>query len=145
MRLEIFNGQTMCQTKDTDNTPPVTELGRKAHLLIEDGFCVLEDMLNADILQHTRSVAKKAVCNLSARQFEATRAPGTLIDSDNHPGLAECIGNPKALAALDAMGFGGSRFWKAVIISKPGPSPRLYWHQDCMWWDDPRAYSDTPR
>ena len=40
------------------------------------------------------------------------------------------------------MGFGGSRFWKAVIISKPGPSPRLYWHQDCMWWDDPRAYSD---
>ena len=24
-------------------------------------------------------------------------------------------------------GFGGSRFWKAVIISKPGPSPRLYW------------------
>ena len=45
-------------------------------------------------------------------------------------------------AALEAMGFGGSRFWKAVIISKPGPSPRLYWHQDCMWWDDPRAYGD---
>ena len=33
-------------------------------------------------------------------------------------------------------------FVKAVVISKPGPSPRLYWHQDCMWWDDPRAYSD---
>ncbi|MCY4139805.1 MAG: phytanoyl-CoA dioxygenase family protein [Rhodobacteraceae bacterium] len=126
----------------TDNTPPVTDLGRKARLLIKDGFCVLEDMLDADTLRHTRSVALKAVRDLSARQLEATRAPGTLIDSDSHPGLAECIGNPRALAALEAMGFGGSKFWKAVIISKPGPSPRLYWHQDCMWWDDPRAYGD---
>ena len=35
-----------------------------------------------------------------------------------------------------------NRFWNAVIISKPGPSPRLYWHQDCTWWDDPPAYRD---
>ena len=49
------------------------------------------------------------------------------INSNDHPGLAECIGNPRALAALEAMGFGGSRFRNAVIISKPGPSPRLYW------------------
>ena len=90
----------------------------------------------------TREVAMRAVRELSAEQLAATRSPGTLINSNHHPGLAECIGNPRALDALDVMGFGGSRFWKAVIISKPAPSPRLYWHQDCMWWDDPPAYSD---
>ena len=68
----------------------------------------------------------EAIGGLTEEQLEATRSPGTLINSNHHPGLAECIGNPKALAALETIGFGGSRFWKAVIISKPGPSPRLY-------------------
>ena len=124
------------------DAPMENGLGLKARNLIEEGFCVLENMLDADTLRHTREVAMKAVRELSAEQMEATRSPGTLINSDHHPGLAECIGNPRALAALEEMGFGGGKFWKAVIISKPGPSPRLYWHQDCMWWDDPRAYGD---
>ncbi len=124
------------------DVPMAGELGHKARKLIEEGFCVLENMLDARTLGHTREVAMEAVRELSAEQMEATRSPGTLINSDHHPGLAECVGNPRALAALEKMGFGGSKFWKAVIISKPGPSPRLYWHQDCMWWDDPRAYGD---
>jgi len=126
----------------TDIAPAAVDVDRKARQLIHEGYCVLEDMLDAGTLRHTREVAMRAVRGLSEEQLEATRSPGTLINSNHHPGLAECVGNPKALAALEAMGFGGSKFWKAVIISKPGPSPRLYWHQDCMWWDDPRAYSD---
>jgi hypothetical protein len=126
----------------TDIAPASVDFDQKAGQLIDEGYCVLEDMLDAGTLRHTREVAMAAVLGLSEEQLEATRSPGTLIDSNDHPGLAECVGNPKALAALEAMGFGGSKFWKAVIISKPGPSPRLYWHQDCMWWDDPRAYSD---
>ena len=125
-----------------DSAPPANDFDRKARQLIEEGFCVLEGMLDTDTLRHTRDIAMKAVRELSEEQLKATRSPGTLVNSNHHPGLVECIGNPRALAALEAMGVGGSRFWKAVIISKPGPSPRLYWHQDCMWWDDPRAYSD---
>jgi ectoine hydroxylase-related dioxygenase (phytanoyl-CoA dioxygenase family) len=124
------------------NSVTAADLAQKARQLIEEGYCILEDMLDADTLQHTRDVAMKAVGELSEEQLEATRAPGSLINSNDQPGLAYCIGNPKALAALEAMGFGESKLWKAVIISKPGPSPRLYWHQDCMMWDDPRAYSD---
>ena len=40
------------------------------------------------------------------------------------------------------MGFGGSRFWKAVIISKPGPSPATLLAPGLHVVDDPRAYSD---
>ena len=88
--------------------PEAGELCLKARNLIEEGFCVLENMLDARTLRHTREVAMRAVRELSAEQLEATRSPGTLIYSDQHPGLAECIGNPKALAALEEMGFGGS-------------------------------------
>ena len=66
----------------------------------------------------------------------------TLIDSDGWPELADIIGNPKALHELERMGLIGVTFWKAVIISKFPGGPRLYWHQDCMMWQDPRAYSD---
>lgn len=114
----------------------------KARQLIEQGYCILEDMLEPETLEKTREVALSAVQKLSDEQLAAHRAPGTLINSKNEPGLADCIGNPKALATLRAMGFRSSKFWKAVIISKPGPSPRLYWHQDLIFWDDPRAYSD---
>ncbi len=126
----------------TGKVANATDLSHKARQLIDGGYCVLEDMLDPKTLQHTRDASMKAVYELSQEQLEDTRAPGSLINSNNQPGLADCIGNPKALAALDEMGFGDNGFWKAVIISKPGHSPRLYWHQDCMWWDDPRAYSD---
>ena len=32
------------------------------------------------------------------------RSPGTLVNSNHHPGLAECIGSPKAPVALEATG-----------------------------------------
>ena len=46
----------------------------------------------------------KAVPGLSEEQLAATCSPGTLINSGHHPGPAECIGNPMALAALEPMG-----------------------------------------
>ena len=70
------------------------------------------------------------------------QAPGSLIDSNFYPELADLIGNPRALAALGQMGLEDIKFWKAVIISKPPGGPRLYWHQDCIMWGDARAYSD---
>ena len=124
-----------------DSALPATDFELKARELIGEGFCVLGGMLDAGTLGHTRDVAMEAVSELSEEQLEATRSPGTLINSNDYQGLAECIGNSKALAAVEAMGFGGSKSWKAVAISKPRPSPRLYRHRDCMWRDDPCAYS----
>ena len=113
-----------------------------ARQLIDDGFCVLEDMLDVAALQQTRDVSMEAVLALSKESLDGARAPGTLIDSGKVPGLADCIGNPMAMAALEAMGFRDIGFYTAVVISKPPGGPRLYGHQDCMMWDDPRAYSD---
>ncbi|MEM7538356.1 MAG: phytanoyl-CoA dioxygenase family protein [Chloroflexota bacterium] len=111
----------------------------------EEGFCVIADIADEWMLNKTRDCVNRALASVTAEQRARTKAPGSLIDSDNHPDLANLIGNPRALAALTAMGIEDIKFWKAVIISKPPGGPRLYWHQDCLMWQDPRAYSDrTP-
>lgn len=110
--------------------------------LREDGFCVIPNMADENLLKNTRACVEKALAEYDAEQRDNTKAPGSLIDSNFYPELAELIGNPRALAALAAMGLEDIKFWKAVIISKPPGGPRLYWHQDCIMWHDSRAYSD---
>ena len=112
--------------------------------LIDDGFCVIPNMVDEALLQKTRACVDKALAEVDAERRELTKAPGSLIDSNFYPELADLIGNPAALSMLDAMGLRDIKFWKAVIISKPPGGPRLYWHQDCIMWNDERAYSDSP-
>ena len=112
--------------------------------LIEDGFCVIPNMVDEALLRKTRACVDKALAEVDAERRELTKAPGSLIDSNFYPELADLIGNPRALSMLQAMGLRDIKFWKAVIISKPPGGPRLYWHQDCIMWNDERAYSDSP-
>ena len=112
--------------------------------LQREGYCVLENIADTALLERTRACVEKAVATQDPERLARTRSPGTLINSNAHPELAGIVGNPTALKALDEMGLPGSKFWKAVIISKPPGGARLYWHQDCMMWQDPRAYSEIP-
>ncbi len=117
---------------------------KRLEQLQRDGYCVLEGMADERLLNITRACADEALAALDDDYRAKTRAPGSLIDSYLHPGLADLIGNPRALQELERMGLEDVRFWQAVIISKPQGGPRLYWHQDCIMWQDPRAYSDMP-
>ena len=63
----------------TDIAPPAVDYERKGRELIEEGLCVLEGMLDAGALRHTRDVAMGAVGELTEEQLAATRSPGTLI------------------------------------------------------------------
>lgn len=106
-----------------------------------DGFCVIPQVVDGAVLELTRRCAQRAVAAQDAESLARTRSPGTLIDSGPYPELADLVGNPQALHELERMGLTDVVFWKAVIISKFPGGPRLYWHQDCMMWQDPRAYS----
>ena len=112
--------------------------------LIDDGYCVIPNQVDETLLKKTRACVDKALAEVDAERRELTKAPGSLIDSNFYPELADLIGNPRALGTLHDMGLRDIKFWKAVIISKPPGGPRLYWHQDCIMWNDARAYSDSP-
>ncbi|MEM7027965.1 MAG: phytanoyl-CoA dioxygenase family protein [Chloroflexota bacterium] len=123
----------------------ISDPAAKLKQMQEEGYCVLENVADEALLDRTRNCVEAAIAEQDPEKFTNWVAPGTLIDSYNYPGLSGIVGNPTALATLDAIGLPNSKFWKAVIISKPPGGPRLYWHQDCMMWNDPRAYSDfTP-
>ena len=111
--------------------------------LVEDGYCVIPGLVSESLLDKTRACVDKALAEVDAERREQTKAPGSLIDSNFYPELADLIGNPAALESLHALGLRDIKFWKAVIISKPPGGPRLYWHQDCIMWQDERAYSDN--
>ncbi|MCY4064072.1 MAG: phytanoyl-CoA dioxygenase family protein [Chloroflexi bacterium] len=115
---------------------------RLAEQLREDGFCVIPDVADEALLNKTRACVENALAEYDQQHRENTKAPGSLIDSNFHPELADLVGNPRALEALAQMGLEDIKFWKAVIISKPPGGPRLYWHQDCIMWQDGRAYSE---
>lgn len=122
----------------TTTTSPTTRLEQ----LKQDGYCVIEQLADDWLLTKTRNCVDKAVAALDAERRANAKAPGTLINSYGYPELADLIGNPRALYELARMGLEDVKFWKAVIISKPPGGPRLYWHQDCLMWQDPRAYSE---
>lgn len=117
---------------------------RKMEQLKRDGYCVLEKMADDTLLEKIRTISSTAVAAQDKERLKRHKAPGSLINSGSEPGLADLIGNSVALDALQMMGLQDICFWKAVIISKPPGGPRLYWHQDCIMWHDPRAYSDIP-
>ena len=125
-------------------TPADAVGAERLQQLQDEGFCVVPDMAPPALIEHTQACVERAVATQDAERLARTRSPGTLIDSDGYPELADLIGNPAALDELHRMGFTDIKFWKAVIISKPPGGPRLYWHQDCMLWQDPRSYSAVP-
>ncbi len=124
----------------TTNT--ISPLVAKFKQLQIEGYCVLENIADNALLERTRACAEQAVATANPEKLARTRSPGTLIDSDTYPQLSGIIGNPMALLALKKLGLSDCKFWKAVIISKPPGGPRLYWHQDCLMWQDSRAYSN---
>ena len=124
-------------------TTLLTPEARMAELK-QNGFCIIENVADEWLLDRTRACVDKALAEVDPDRLQRTKSPGSLIDSNDYPELADLIGNPRALAELDRMGLKDIKFWKAVIISKPPGGPRLYWHQDCLMWQDPRAYSDRP-
>ena len=103
-------------------TTDLTPEARMAQLK-QNGFCVIEKVADKWLMDRTRACVDKALAEVDPERLAKTKSPGSLIDSNNYPELADLIGNRRALAELDRMGVKDIRFWKAVIISKPPGGP----------------------
>jgi hypothetical protein len=77
---------------------------------------------------------------------EVLRAQGSMVDVPHlrDAVFGEVIAAPDVLAVLDRLGLGGATFTDGYVISKPGRSPRLFWHLDWYGWSDPSAHEDEP-
>src|ERR1019366_5271993 len=96
--------------------------------LIEEGYCIVPEVLNAEFLQELRDITDHLVAGMTAEDARIQRSTGSMIPVVKDHRLARLIAHPNALRGVAAMGFDEMRFQSGYIISKPPKSPRLFWH-----------------
>ncbi len=122
-----------------------TQAQKKYKQLIEDGFCVLNNILDSSMLQRVDEAVHRVLASEEAEHFEAQRSTGSLIPVHKDPVFAKLVTWPKAIRALKSLGFDRPVFSTGYVISKPQNSPPLFWHQDWWGWNDPVSYQKFPQ
>ena len=116
---------------------------------MNDGFYVFRNMLEPELIDTLKEITDDVLAQQEEAHFEQQRAPGSMVMIDwemayRYDVLAELIAHPKMLKGLAQLGFAEPKFGHGRIISKPPHSPRLFWHEDGRFWDDPVSYTPQP-
>jgi ectoine hydroxylase-related dioxygenase (phytanoyl-CoA dioxygenase family) len=114
----------------------------KRQELVEDGYCVFENVLDGPMLARVQGLARGVVEAIPAAHRAETRSQGSLVPVADHPAFAELIAHEPARAIFAELGFADPRFSSGYVISKPPKGPALFWHQDWWGWDDPISHTD---
>ena len=124
-------------------TPAQTQAKRKQ--LVEDGYCVVDDILDQEFLAELRQVTARIRAQETQRP-SAVKYHGTLIEpAYRDPVYARLIAWQPSLDLLSAMGFSDVRWEGSMyLINKLPHGPPLYWHQDWVWWDHPISSAARP-
>ena len=117
------------------------EVSRRA--LIEDGYCVIPQVLDGGILDRVRTLAARGLADAAPAHRARNRSQGSLVLVADYPAFGELVAYPRTLEIFAGLGFGDPRFSSGYIISKPPGGPPLFWHQDWWGWDDPLSYTDA--
>lgn len=122
-----------------------TEAQAKRRQLIEDGYCVINDVLDQDILE----ALKRAVAGILDEEGELPESIkyfGSLIRcAYRDAAFARLIAWQPTLDLLAEMGYTDVRWMGSFfLINKPPYGPPLWWHQDWMWWDEPVSSEPRP-
>jgi len=113
--------------------------------LIDDGYCICEDLLDTTMLARVRAASEQLLSTQSAEHFAAQKSTGSMVSVYDDPFFAELIAYPPAVTALTNLGYPTPRWSSGFVISKPPKSPALFWHQDWWGWDDPISYTNVPQ
>lgn len=112
--------------------------------LIEEGYCVFPDILPRPLNDSLIAAAETLLHQQAEEQQERFRSQGSMFPTSSHPVFAELIALQSALTAMRSLGFATPTFSDGYLISKPGNSPRLFWHYDWFAWGEPRSYENPP-
>ncbi len=109
--------------------------------LYEDGYCVIERVLDDALLGDLSRLSAEALSATSSEHRTQNLSQGSLINIADYPGYAPLIGDAKAREVFQRLSFADPRFSSGYLISKPPSGPALFWHQDWWGWDDPISYT----
>jgi hypothetical protein len=120
---------------------------RQAHFgqLIRDGYCLIENVLEDDMLDRLHKVSNGLLDNQSEAARAEQTSTGSMISVQADPFFAELVSYPRALETLSALGVLRPRWCGGYVISKPPQSAPLFWHQDWWGWNDASSYRPLPQ
>lgn len=121
---------------------PLNKPKRAMPDLIEDGYCLIPNVLPMDLLKRLRQTIESMCADVDRGH---RRSQGIMMSAMTDPMLAELITLPSALKALADLGYTAPTFTDGYLISKLGHSPRLFWHYDWFAWKDPDARAREPQ
>ncbi|HLV81890.1 MAG TPA: phytanoyl-CoA dioxygenase family protein [Chthonomonadaceae bacterium] len=114
------------------------EANRKRQQLIEEGYCIVEEVLSAEFLEELRQTTDAMLDSVEHPPHWKYQGSDLHVRSGDHPAIARLIGWQPSRDALEALGLGDFKTRDSVIVlSKPPGGHALYWHQDWTGWNDP--------
>ena len=121
--------------------PGGPELRRR---IVEDGFAIVPNVLDRAMLGTVANLSARMLASAPRAHLEANRTTGSMLSIAGEPDFADLIAWAPTLGAIRAMDFGRLAFSAGYVISKPPGGPRLFWHQDWLWWTHPVSRSEVP-
>lgn len=113
--------------------------------LVRDGYALVPGVLNAGEIEAVDAAARALLDAAPAAHFQANRTTGSMLSVASAPsGFEPLICHPRTLELLGGLGYGQVKFSAGYVISKPAGAPRLFWHQDWLYWDQPISWDETP-
>lgn len=113
--------------------------------LVEDGYCLVEGVLDAEMLRRLRQRTDALLDIQTEEQRRQQKSTGSMISVFDDPLFAELVAWPRAVGVLHRLGMLRPKFSSGFVISKPPGSPALFWHQDWWGWNDPCSYTPLPQ
>ena len=112
--------------------------------LLDDGFAIVPEVLGRAGVDLLRALCDRRVAAASAAHLAANRTTGSMLGVEADPAFAELIAWRPALDVIRSLGFGQLAWSAGYVISKPPGGPRLFWHQDWLWWTHPLSADPVP-
>jgi len=113
--------------------------------LLDDGYCVVEDVLPNALLAELRDDSARLADERLADDRVSQRSTGSMINVFELSRCVDLVTLPAALETLKQLGYEAPKFTSGYVISKPPDSPQLFWHYDWACWDDPGAFGPVPQ
>ena len=113
-------------------------------MLAVDGYARIPNVLNAVQVAALRQACQRILDTASQEHLATNRTTGSMLGVERDPWFAELISLPRTLSVLRGLGLGQVAWSAGYVISKPAGGPRLFWHQDWLWWNHPVSYEPVP-
>ena len=129
----------------TAATAGTVRLALKREQLVTDGFCIIPNVLDAEMLDSLRRESSALLDELTEEEKRIQGGQGAWQPIPYAPTVfSDLVSWPPALAALADLGFDSIRYLSGFIISREPRTRAAYWHQDWTYWGEPESADPLP-